>query len=154
MNTRIGGPVKYVKDKEAMCLTKDQMRHVYKKVELEGIINVDTNKQEIEQDKLHRDNIDDEVNPYHNIIINNVDKKNMNTSQMEQWSILSNIVSSVWYDMNPKDCSELNVKALDQKNHRKMYNKLKDDKGQILEIDFGNNPEKLKREYQDMYEGV
>ena len=28
---KIGGQVKYVKDKETICLTKDQVRHIYKK---------------------------------------------------------------------------------------------------------------------------
>ena len=36
---KIGGTVKYVKDKETICLTKDQARHIYRKVELEGIVN-------------------------------------------------------------------------------------------------------------------
>ena len=57
----------YVKDKET--LTNDQTRYIYKKVELEGIVNVDTTKQETEEDKLSKDNMDDdEVNPCHNII--------------------------------------------------------------------------------------
>ena len=34
LNTKIGGPVKCVKDKENICLTMDQARHIYKKVEL------------------------------------------------------------------------------------------------------------------------
>ena len=51
MNTKIGGPVKYAKDKESICLSKVKARHIYKKVELEGVINVDTIKQEIEEDK-------------------------------------------------------------------------------------------------------
>ena len=78
LNTKIGGLVKYVKDKETICLTKDQARNIYKKVELEGIVNIDTIKQEIEEDKLSKDNTDDEeVNPYHNIIINNIDRENV-----------------------------------------------------------------------------
>ena len=44
LNTRIGGPVKYAKDKKTACLTKDQVKHIYRKVELEGIVNVDTAK--------------------------------------------------------------------------------------------------------------
>ena len=104
LNTKIGGPVKYVKDKETICLTNDQARHIYKKVKLEGIVNVDIIKQEIEENKLSKDNIeDDEVNPYHNIIINNIDKENVITSQMEQWLILSNVVNYVQYDRNPKN---------------------------------------------------
>ena len=47
----IGGPIKYAKHKEAMCLSKDQARHIYKKVESESIVNVGTIKQEIEKDK-------------------------------------------------------------------------------------------------------
>ena len=45
-----------------------QARHIYKKVELEGIVYIDTIKQEIEEDKLNKINIHDkeEVNPYHN----------------------------------------------------------------------------------------
>ena len=101
LNTKIGGPVRYDKDKEAMCLTKDQARHIYKKVESESVVNVDAFKQEIE-DKLRKDSIDDKVNPYHNIIINSVYKDNTNTSQMEQWSILSNVVNYVQYDRNQK----------------------------------------------------
>ena len=38
---------------------------------------------------------------------------------MEQWSILSNIVNYVQYDRAPKDFYNLDVKAIDQKNHRK-----------------------------------
>ena len=76
LNTKIGGPVTYIKNKENICLTKDQARHIYKMVELEGIVNIDTIRQEIEEDKLSKDNIDDEeVNPYHNIIINNIDRE-------------------------------------------------------------------------------
>ena len=74
LNTKICGLVKYVKDKETICLTKDQARHIYKKVELAGVVNIDTIMQEIEEEKLCKDNIgDDEINPYHNIIINNID---------------------------------------------------------------------------------
>ena len=36
---KIGGPVKYVKDKETSCLTKDQARYMYEKVELEYCVD-------------------------------------------------------------------------------------------------------------------
>ena len=132
-----------LRTRKLCLLTKDQARHIFKKVESEDVVNVDTTKHEIEEDKLSKDNIDDEVNPYHNIIINNIDKENAKTSQMEQWSILSNVVNYVQYDRNPKDFCELNIKALHQKKHRKIYDKLKDDERWVLEIDFGDNPDKL-----------
>ena len=134
----------------------DQSRHIYKKVELGGIVNTETIKQEIKEDKLSKDSIneEEEVNPYHNIIINNIDRENMITSQMEQWSILSNVVNYVQYDGNPKDFYDLDIEAIDHKNHRKTYYRLKEEDRWVLELDFGNNPDKLRGEYLDMYEGV
>ena len=41
-----------------------------------------------------------------------------------------------------------------RRNHRKMYDKLQDDERQTIEIDFGVNLDRLRREYLDMYEGV
>ena len=38
-------------DKEK-CLTKDPARHIHKKVEMDKIINVETMKQEIEDNKV------------------------------------------------------------------------------------------------------
>ena len=29
LNTKIGGPIKYAEDKETICLTNDQARHIY-----------------------------------------------------------------------------------------------------------------------------
>ena len=155
MSMKIGGPVimRYFKDKEVKCLTEDQVRHIYKRVESKSIVNVYTIRQELEDDKLTKDK-EDEVNPYQKIVVNNKDKDNIQASQMEHWPILSKIVNYVQYDRNSKIFHELNVKALDQKKHRKIYDKLKDDKRQTLVIDFGDSPDKLKREYLDMYEGV
>ena len=102
-----------------MCLTKDQTRHISKKVESEDILNVGTIKQETEEDKLRKDNIDDEVNLYHNIIINNIDKEKAKTSQMEWWSICSYVVNYVQYERNPKDFYDLSIKAQNHTNHKK-----------------------------------
>ena len=42
-----------------------------------------------------------------------------------------------------KNFYELNIKVIDQKNHRKMHDRLKDEDRWVLELDFGNNPYKL-----------
>ena len=52
------------------------------------------------------------------------------TSQMEQWSILSQVGNYVQYDRNPKDFYDLD-------------DRLKEEDRQVLELDFGNNPDKL-----------
>ena len=35
-----------------------------------------------------------------------------------------------------------------------MYNRFKEEGWQVIELDFGNTPNKLKGEYWDMYNGV
>ena len=103
LNTKISGQARYIKDKEAVCLTEDQVKYIYKKVETENILNVDTIKHEIEEDKL--ENMDDtngEMNPYHGIITNKVEKDDIIISPMEQWLILSNIINYIQYDRHPK----------------------------------------------------
>ena len=71
---------------------------------------------------------------------------------MEQWSILSNVVNYMQYDRHPKNFYNLDIKAIYQKNDMKIQNK--EEERQMLELDFGNTPEKLKGEYLDMYEGI
>ena len=48
LNMKLDGLIEYVTDKEVKGLTEDQARYIYKKVELQGVVNVDTIKQEIE----------------------------------------------------------------------------------------------------------
>ena len=56
LNTKIGGPARYFKDREGIGLTNYQTIYVYKKGKSESIVNEDTVKQEIEADKLHNNN--------------------------------------------------------------------------------------------------
>ena len=43
---------------------------------------------------------------------------------------------------------------IEQKNNRKIYDKLKEEDRQVIELDFGNTLDKLKIEYLEMYDGV
>ena len=71
-----------------------QARNIYKNVESENICNIDTKKkQKIKAEKL--DNNNDKRNPYHAKITNKTKKNNTMLSQMEQSSILSNVVNYV-----------------------------------------------------------
>ena len=62
---------------------------------------------------------------------------------MEQWSVLSNVMSYIQYNRNPRDYSKLDIKAIEQKIHRKMYNRLKEEDRWYIVLDFGNTPDKL-----------
>ena len=52
----------------------------------------------------------------------------------------------------PKIFYDLDIKAVDLKSRKKIYNK--EEKRQMLELDFSDTSEKLKGEYLDMYEGI
>ena len=47
------------------------------------------------------------------------------------------------YDRSPNNFYDLDIKAIDQKNHRKVYDLLKDEDRHVLDLDFGNYPDKL-----------
>ena len=85
-------------------MTEEQAKHVYKKTESGGIINTDTLHQEIEQERqLNRiDDTSGDINPYKELIVNNVEKIEPLMTQMEQLSILSNTLNYIQYDRHPR----------------------------------------------------
>ena len=91
--------VRYVPDKEQRCLTEDQARHVYKQVEADKVINVETMKQEIEDDRMTGNRLNEEdtieTNPYQMVILNKVYKDNIKMEQMIHWSILSDSLNQI-----------------------------------------------------------
>ena len=94
-----------------------------KRVESKSIVNVDMITQEIEEHKLYKNMGKDEINPYHEINTNKIDKGNIITMHMEQWSILSNVVNYVQYDRHPRNFYDLDIKTVDQKGHKEIYDK-------------------------------
>ena len=90
------------------------------------------------------------------MVINDFEKinVNINTSQIEQWSIFSNVINYVQYNRDPIDYYKLDVKALEPKNHKIINGKLEEDDGQVIDLDFGDTPEEFKGEYLDVYERV
>ena len=80
-------------------------------------------KQEIDQDIDGMGDTSGEINPYHEIIVNKAERDNTILSQIEQWSILSDIVNYIQYDKYPKNIYNLDIRAVDQKNYKKINNK-------------------------------
>ena len=97
-------------------LTRDQTKYIYKKVETGEIINMDMIQQEIEQEKqLGRiDDIGRETNPYKELIVNNAEKIEPLMTQMEQWSILSNVLNYVQHNRFNSMNHTLDVKAVNR----------------------------------------
>ena len=94
-----------------------QTKYIHKKVELGCLINKETMKNAIDLD-MELDRVDDErrdKNPYKELIVNNAIKRDSATSQIEQWSILNNIINYVQYSKNPKDFHIMTIKPVNNK---------------------------------------
>ena len=150
MDSRIGGQSRDSHPSLGQYLTRDQTKYVYKKVEMGETIYIDTIQQEIEHEKqLNRmDDENGEINPYRELIVNNAEKLESPMTQMEQWSILSNILNYVQHSKFNSMNHSLNVKPVNR------Y-KIKTDMGkEFREVDFGTILQNLQEEYLDVFEGI
>ena len=109
---------------------------------------------EIDQDQ-ELNSLDDtsgDVNPYRELIVNNAQKVDMILSQMEQWSILSNIVNYIQYDKYPKNFHDLKIRAVNKGNDGRRPNI--EEGRQMLRVKFWKCAREANEEYLDIYEGI
>ena len=74
--------------------------------------------------------------------------------QMENWSVLSDIVRYIQHGERSKTSHNLDINTLDYHQYKRLYNSLKGEESNTLDVDFGSNPETIKSNYLDMFEGV
>ena len=89
-----------------------------------------------------------EINPYKELIVNNAEKIEPLMTQMEQWSILSNVLNYVQHNRLHLMNHTLGIKAVDKFKYKPNM-----DNREFKELDFGATPQKLQ-EYMDIYEGI
>ena len=100
------GEIKYIKDREAICLTPKQANHVYKKVEEGKPITMNNAPQGIDQGTDRENN-----NPYKRVILNKVYKQENQNPQVENWSIFTDQIKYIQHD--EKSQFRFNIKPLD-----------------------------------------
>ena len=87
---------------------------------MDNVINVETIKQEIEDDKITRNRLNEEdtteTNPYQMVILNMVYKDDIKTEQMIHWAILSDLVKYI--DESSDTAPSSTVKPLDYRQHK------------------------------------
>ena len=150
LDFRIGGQRRDSHPTVGQYLTRDQVRYIYKKVETGGMINTDMVQQEIKQEKqLSRmDDDSGEVNPYRELVINNAEKVEMPKTQMEQWSVLSNLLNYVQHSKFNSMNHSLIIKSVNR------YKTKPNEEREFREVDFGTVLQSLQDEYLDVYEGI
>ena len=70
--------------------------------------------------------------------------------QMEQRSVLSNMLNYIQYDRHPKNYHSLGISAVNKGRNNLDMKEERD----ITELDLGPTPNILKEEYLDVYEGI
>ena len=112
-------------------------------------------EQEIEHES-QLDKMDDtsgETNPYKELIVNNAEKIEPLMTEMEQWSILGNVLNYVQHSRLLSMNHILDIKeTLDFKVNKYKYRSNTDNR-EFKELDFGTTPQKLQ-EHMDIYEGI
>ena len=152
LDSKIGGWVSCDRPNIGRFMTREQASYVYKKVEMGEMINVNTIQQEMEQEE-QLNKIDDtygEANPYQEFIVNNAEKIEPLMTQMEQWSILSNVLNYIQHDRHDTMNRTLTIRVM---NKYRSNPETKEEK-EFIELDFGSMPYKLCKEYLDVYEGI
>ena len=115
LDSRIGG-----QNRDSLTvgqyLTRDQTKYIYKKVETGEMINTDMIQQEIEQEKQlgRTDDTSGEKNPCKELNVNNAEKIKPLMTQMEQWSISSNVLNYVQHSGSNSMNHTLDVKAMNR----------------------------------------
>ena len=88
------------------------------------------------------DDTNGETNPYRELIVNNAEKIEPLMTQMEQWSILSNVLNYVQHSRLHLMNHMSDTKAVNKYKH-----KPNTDNREFKELDFGTSPQNLQEEY-------
>ena len=108
-------------------------------------------KQERDQERqLNKiDDTNGEINPYQELIVNNAEKIEPLVTQMEQWSILNDVLNYLQHSRFHSMNHTLDIKAVNK--YKSIPNV---DNREFNELDFGVTPQKLQEEYMDIYEEI
>ena len=100
IDSKIGGQMNHDRSSIGQFLTREEASYIYKKIEAGETINVDTIQHAMEQEEQLNKIYDmsGETNQYRELIVNNAEKIESLMTQMEQWSILSNVLNYIQHD--------------------------------------------------------
>ena len=135
------------------CLTEEQTKYVYDKVESGDELKVRNTT--IQCNLLPSNQVREkkDINLYEKVLLSDINTINKNRSQMEQWSILSDNIVYVKSENNGV-MNGIDIKTIDYQDHRRMYRKMGREEGGRLNIDFGESPDVFKDKYMDVYDDV
>ena len=134
------------------CLTKEQMKQIYDKVELGEKVKIRKLVQHDTSISPKQETFANDVNQYEKVLLSNRNTRRSNL-QMEQWSILSDNIVYVRSEDNDI-MNGINIKSIDYREHKRMYRKMGKEGGEKLDIDFGESPEIMRSRYMYVYDDI
>ena len=115
------------KVKSEACLTKDQTKQVYDKIESGDEIKIRKTMQQSKAKSPKEVKERKDVNQYEKALLSDRNMI-MNISQMEQWSILSDNIVYVRSEDNDI-MNGIEIKTIDYRDHKRMYKKMGKEEG-------------------------
>ena len=134
------------------CLTKEQTKHVYDKIETGEGIRIRKLVQSSIPNSLKQEMLANNVNQYKEALLSDRYTRR-NNAQMDQWSTLSDNIVYV----KSKDSDVMNgidIKSIDYREHKRMYRKMNKEGGKRVDVDFGESPEVMRSRYMDVFDNV
>ena len=134
------------------CLTKEQMKQIYDRVESGGKVKLRKLVQHDTSISPKQETFANNMNKYEKVLLSD---RNTRRSylQMDQWSILSDNIVYVRSEDN-NIMNGINIKPIDYREHKRMYRKMDKEGGEWLDIDFGESPEIMRSRYMDLYDDI
>ena len=134
------------------CLTKDQTKHIYDKIEMGEEIRIRKLVQQNIPDSSKQETCANNINQYEKALLSDRYMRRSN-AQMDQWSIFSDKI--VYVKSKDSDImSGIDIKSIDYREHKRIYRKMNKEGGERIDIDFGESLEVMRSRYMDVYDNV
>ena len=147
---RKGGFQKRISSEQ--CLTKEQTKQIYDKIELGGEVKIRKLEQCNDPISPKQATFTNDINQYEKALLSDRNMRR-SRSQMEQWSILSDNI--VYVRSEDSDIMNgIDIKSIDYREHKRMYRKMGKGEGERIDIDFRESPEIMKSRYMDVYDNI
>ena len=134
------------------CLTKEQTKQIYDKVETGEEVRIRKLVQQNISDSPKQETFVSNINQYEKTLLSDRNKRRSN-AQMEQWLILSDNI--VYVRSEDSDVMNgIDIKSIDYREHKRICRKMGKEGGERIDIDFGESLEIMKSRYMDVYDNI
>ena len=135
------------------CLTKEQTKQLYDKIEIEEMVNIRKLDWHNVSIPPRQATFTNDVNQYEKALLSGRNMKRGSNSQIEQWSILSDNI--VYIRSEDRDIMNgIDIKPIDYREYKRICRKMGKEGGERLEMDFGESPEIMRSRYMGAYDDI